>query len=100
MLALVNQEGGHPNVLKSYGVIMRPTTPGQSGTMGIITEECIESLFHFQRETYIEAPTVMHILASISRGMAHIHSLGLVHLDLKPENIFLGEDCNLKVCFI
>lgn len=32
---------------------------------------------------------LIHLIGQLAKGLHHIHSLGLVHLDIKPENIYL-----------
>ncbi|HEX7839067.1 MAG TPA: serine/threonine-protein kinase, partial [Kofleriaceae bacterium] len=48
-----------------------------------------------EQEGQIAPGRVLHILAGVLRGLAHIHAAKLIHRDIKPENIFLirqGED--------
>src|SRR6188508_1544055 len=36
-------------------------------------------------------PRAIHIARQILRGLSHAHSLGVVHRDIKPDNVFLVE---------
>ncbi|TVR14190.1 MAG: serine/threonine protein kinase [Planctomycetota bacterium] len=45
----------------------------------------------------IEADKVAKIGAAIARGMAAIHTQGIVHRDIKPDNILLGRDGSVKI---
>jgi len=37
------------------------------------------------------------LLRQIADGLAHIHSHGMIHRDLKPDNIFLDDQQNVKI---
>ncbi|VAH12561.1 unnamed protein product [Triticum turgidum subsp. durum] len=42
--------------------------------------------------------SVFRIIRGIAQGVAHIHTKGAVHLDLKPANILLDSVMNPKIC--
>lgn len=39
----------------------------------------------------------LRILAKTAKGLAYMHSLGIAHWDVKPDNVFFSEDNILKV---
>ena len=41
--------------------------------------------------------TIWSFIVDVAAGLQHIHSNGLVHMDIKPQNIFLTEDGTLKI---
>ncbi|KAJ3133104.1 Protein kinase, membrane associated tyrosine threonine 1 [Geranomyces variabilis] len=49
------------------------------------------------RDSSLEEYRIWHILAEIAQGLKHIQDLGLVHLDLKPANIFITRTGALKI---
>ncbi|TFK71652.1 Pkinase-domain-containing protein [Pluteus cervinus] len=41
---------------------------------------------------------VQYFLYQILRGMKYIHSASVIHRDLKPGNLLVNADCELKIC--
>eukprot|EP01132_Coremiostelium_polycephalum_P007794 gene7794-9593_t len=41
---------------------------------------------------------IWRYIADIALGLSHIHSNGIVHLDIKPENLLVANDGSLKIC--
>ncbi|XP_033629104.1 wee1-like protein kinase 1-A [Asterias rubens] len=44
-----------------------------------------------QRGQYFSEPQLKHLLYQLVQGLHYIHSQGLVHLDIKPGNIFISK---------
>jgi serine/threonine protein kinase len=40
---------------------------------------------------------VKHIFADLIRGLDYLHGNGVIHFDIKPDNILVGEDGNAKI---
>ncbi|KAF8631885.1 hypothetical protein AX15_002150 [Amanita polypyramis BW_CC] len=41
---------------------------------------------------------VQYFLYQILRGMKYVHSASVIHRDLKPGNLLVNSDCELKIC--
>ena len=75
----------HPNVIRLYGSYIEPEPTlvmayAPSGTL----QDALE------KNKFQSPVEVVRMLAGVARGMEAVHSHGLMHLDLKPENVLIG----------
>lgn len=72
----------------------------------LVTELLRANLFEFQRHNraggaapYFTRPRIASIARQVLRSLAFLHSLGLMHADLKPENVVMRSysRCQVKV---
>ena len=81
----------HPNIVKIYEFIPNPPT--------IIMEYCAEGSLRELLDKGINLPLKYKIflIRSICSGLFYVHSEGIVHGDLKCDNILLSNDKKVKI---
>lgn len=63
--------------------------------MELCTNDSLEHLL--QKKYTLTTPEIQKFIFQIIQGVKYIHSKNLIHRDLKPKNIFLGEDNVIKI---
>jgi serine/threonine protein kinase len=89
----------HPNVVEYHGVFSRDDVPYRFCNSNIQVPLDVERVLGIWYTRYDctlhdlvdrdETFDVRHCLESIAKGIEHMHSLGIVHYNIKPANIFL-----------
>ncbi len=83
----------HPNIVSIYDVSV-------SGTYKYIVMEYIEGITlksYMSKKGALPLPEVIHYSRQILSALAHAHGKGIIHRDIKPQNIMLLKDGNIKV---
>lgn len=82
----------HPGVVSIYDAFL-----GAEGdftySMELIQGEDLEDLLYKLEENFENLPLVqcIKIFTKLSETLAYVHDMGVIHLDLKPSNIMLGQ---------
>jgi serine/threonine protein kinase len=83
----------HPHVCRMYDL-------GEAGPMHFITMEYVsgEDLKSFiRRARHLTEAKALAIAEQIAEGLAEAHRLGVIHRDLKPQNVMIDREGNAKV---
>ncbi|GAV87198.1 Pkinase_Tyr domain-containing protein [Cephalotus follicularis] len=85
----------HPNIITFVAACKKPPV------FCIITEYLaggsLKKYLHQQEPHSVPLNLVLKLALDIARGMQYLHSQGVLHRDLKSENLLLGEDMCVKV---
>ena len=83
----------HPNIVKVYDVSF-------GDMIQYIVMEYIDGITlkeYIDRQGVIEWKDVLHLTTQVLRALQHAHESGIVHRDIKPQNIMLLQDGTIKV---
>ena len=83
----------HPNIVKIYDM-------GLSDKMQYIVMEYIDGITlkdYIDSEHVLNWKDAVHFVVQILRALQHAHNRGIVHRDIKPQNIMLLTDGTIKV---
>ncbi len=83
----------HPNIVKVYDVSI-------GDRIQYIVEEYIDGITlkeYLDQQKQIKWKEAIHFVVQILRALEHAHGKGIVHRDIKPQNIMLLQDGTIKV---
>ena len=83
----------HPNIVSVYDV-------NRSDNIEYIVMELVEGVTlkeYMERKGALSAAETLHFVPQIASALEHAHSRGIIHRDIKPQNIIILRDGSLKV---
>ncbi len=83
----------HPNIVAVYDV-------SSSQTANYIVMELIEGITlkqYITRRGALSWKEALHFASQIARALTHAHEKGIIHRDIKPQNVMILKDANIKV---
>ena len=83
----------HPNIVAVYDVVSSPAAD-------YIVMELIEGITlkqYILRRGALSWKEALHFSTQIAKELAHAHSKGIIHRDIKPQNVMILKDANIKV---
>lgn len=83
----------HPNIVAIHDVSRSPETD-------YIVMELIEGVtlkMYMKTKGTLSCKESVHFATQIAKALSHAHSKGIVHRDIKPQNIMIGMDGAVKV---
>ena len=83
----------HANIVSVYDVSTNPD-------MEYIVMELIDGITlkqYMERRGRMDWRESLHFITQIMRGLSHAHSRGIIHRDIKPQNIMVLRDGSVKV---
>ena len=83
----------HPNIVSVYDV-------SRGGDIEYIVMELIDGITlkqYMEKRGQLNWRESLHFINQIMRGLSHAHSRGIVHRDIKPQNVMVLRDGSVKV---
>ena len=84
----------HPNIVKVYDVSV-------SENLQYIVMECVEGMtlreYLNERGGKLSSRETVHFISQILKALEHAHANGIVHRDIKPQNVMVLRDGSVKV---
>ena len=83
----------HANIVSVYDV-------SSSNGIEYIVMELIDGITlkqYMERRGQMDWREALHFITQIMRGLSHAHSRGIIHRDIKPQNIMILRDGSVKV---
>lgn len=83
----------HPNIVNVYDVV-------DEGNLHYIVMELIEGITlksYIEKKGFLENKEAIGIVIQVAQGIAAAHEQHIIHRDIKPQNMIISRDGNVKV---
>ena len=94
----------HPNIVNVVDYIPKATITKGNGTSYDVVCVVIEDLapggelfFYVKNSGYFDEKIARYYFRQIISALAYIHGMGYAHRDIKPDNILLDDNFNIKI---
>ncbi|KAJ3011311.1 Mitogen-activated protein kinase [Thoreauomyces humboldtii] len=96
-IKLLRHFNGHENITSMLDM---DVTDPQAFTEVYIVQELMEADLHqiIRSDQPLTDGHFQYFIYQICRGLKYIHSANVLHRDLKPGNLLVNSDCELKIC--
>lgn len=91
--AMIQKVLDHPNVLKTFEYLKRWSRPAI--IMEYFPGKSLRYLMTQKKDAL--RPKKIGILHKAAQALAYIHKKGIIHQDIKPENLLVADDWNVKL---
>ncbi|XP_009626934.1 serine/threonine/tyrosine-protein kinase HT1-like [Nicotiana tomentosiformis] len=85
----------HPNIVQFIAACKKP--PVYCIIMEYMSQGTLRMYLNKKEPYSLSIETILRLALDISRGMAYLHSQGVIHRDLKSSNLLLNDEMRVKV---
>ena len=82
----------HANIVKLHEVVR------SSGSICLVMEFIPFNLSRVMKNAALPEPLAKGFMLMLLRALAHLHELGIIHRDIKPQNLLISSTGTLKLC--
>lgn len=90
----ISYKASHHAIVKFEGVYKSPLDSSIRMTMEYMDAGCVRDLMRFRP---LDMPRVASVIQDVLSGLEYLHSVGVVHRDIKPDNVMVNRAGAVKI---